>query len=254
MDGSKEKAQSVKASVSPAEWAARVELAALYRLVEHKGWADDVFNHCTMRVPGEERMFLMKPHGLLYTEVTASNLAKVNMDAPLDKSATVNKPGFILHSGVLRARPDVNCAIHIHTDVGIAISGLKSGLRMLSQAALRLYGRIAYHDFEGITETAAESERIGREMADKQVLILRNHGLLTVAASARGAYNLMRYLYTAAKTQLMMEATGQPLVEISRAVCEHTAAQQAQSDAGGDLGDWNAALRLLDRIDPSFRN
>ena len=145
-------------------------------------------------------------------------------------------------------------ALGIHTEVGVAISGRKEGLRMLSQSALRLYGRIAYHEFEGITETADESERIARELADKAVLILRNHGLLTVAATARGAYKLMLYLYDAARTQLMMEATGQPLVEISREVCERTAAQQAHADANRDLGDWPAALRRLDSIDPGYRS
>lgn len=253
MDGSNERTTSLKDQVSPAEWTARVELAAVYRLVEHNGWAGDIFNHSAMRVPGEPRMFLIKRHDLLYTEVTASNLVKVSMDADLDEKAGVNRPGFILHSGILRARPDVNCSIHIHTEVGVAISGLKSGLRMVSQSALRLYGRIAYHEFEGITETADESERIAKELGDKPVLILRNHGLLTIAATPRGAYKLMLFLYDAAKTQLMMEATGQPLVEISQEICEHTARQQANADANRDLGDWPAALRMLDKLDDSYR-
>ncbi|MFM9970142.1 MAG: class II aldolase/adducin family protein [Burkholderiales bacterium] len=253
MDSSAEKASSVKLVVSPAEWAARVELAAIYRLVEHNGWAGDIFNHSSMRVPGEERMFLIKRHDMLYNEVTASNLVKVSMDADLDEKAGVNRPGFILHGGVLRARPDVLCAVHIHTDVGSAISGLSSGLRMVSQNALRLYNRIAYHDFEGITESFDESVRIVRNLGDKQVLILRNHGLMTVAGTARGAYKLMLYLYNAAKVQLMMEATGQPLAEISREICEATAAQQARHDSSRDLGDWPACLRMLDKLDDSYR-
>ena len=254
MDGSADNTNSVKAGVSPQEWAARVELAAIYRLVEHNGWAGDIFNHSSMRVPGEERMFLIKRHDLLYPEVKASNLVKVSMDADLDEKAGVNRPGFILHSGILRARADVNCAVHIHTDVGSAISGLPSGLRMVTQNALRLYGRIAYHDFEGITESFDESARVVRNLGDKQVLILRNHGLMTVAGTARGAYKLMQYLYNAAKVQLMMEATGQPLIEISREVCEATAAQQARHDTTRDLGDWPACLRLLDGLDNSYRN
>lgn len=239
---------------SPAEWAARVDLAAIYRLVESNGWAGDIFNHSSMRVPGEERMFLIKRHDLLYPEVTASNLVKVSMDADLDEKAGVNRPGYVLHSAILRARADVNCVMHIHTEVGTAISGLKSGLRMVSQSALRLYGRIAYHEFEGITESAEEGVRIAAEMGAQSVLILRNHGLLSAAASARGAYKLMQYLYDAARTQLLMEATGQPLVEISREICEHTAAQQAHADVNRDLGDWPAALRKLDKLDDSYRN
>lgn len=253
MDGSGEKASAPPAGMSAAEWAARIELAAIYRLVEHNGWAGDIFNHSSMRVPGEERMFLIKRHDMLYPEVRASNLVKISMDADLDEKAGVNRPGFILHSGILRARPDVNCAVHIHTDVGAAISGLKSGLRMVTQNALRLYGRIAYHDFEGITESFDESARVVKNLGDKQVLILRNHGLMTVAGTARGAYKLMQYLYNAAKVQLMMEATGQPLSEIPREICEATAAQQARHDTTRDLGDWPASLRMLDGIDDSYR-
>ena len=124
-------------AVSPAEWQARVDLAAVYRLVAHHGWDDGIYNHCSMRVPGEDRKFLMKRHELLWTEVTASNLVKVSMDEDLDERAGVNRPGFTLHGGVLRGRGDVNCAVHVHTRTGMAIAGLKSGLRMISQEAVR---------------------------------------------------------------------------------------------------------------------
>ena len=119
-----------------------------------------IFNHCSMRVPGEDRKFLMKRRELLWTEVTATNLVKVDMDADLDESAGVNRPGFTLHGGVLRGRPDVNCAVHVHTRTGMAIAGLKSGLRMVSQEATRFYGRIGYHPYEGITEDFGERERL----------------------------------------------------------------------------------------------
>ena len=124
-------------AVSPDEWQARVDLAAVYRLVAHHGWDDVIYNHCSMRVPGEDRKFLMKRHELLWTEVTASNLVKVDMDEDLDERAGVNRPGFTLHGGVLRGRPDVDCAVHVHTRTGMAIAGLKSGLRMISQEAVR---------------------------------------------------------------------------------------------------------------------
>ena len=137
---------------APAEWQARVDLAAVYRLLAHYGWDDVIYNHSSMRVPGEPRNFLMKRHELLYTEVTASNLVKVNMDENLDEKAGVNRPGFTLHGGVLSARPNVNCAVHVHTENGAALSGLKSGLRMVSQQALRFYKRVGYHRYEGITE------------------------------------------------------------------------------------------------------
>src|SRR5262249_43209523 len=127
-------------AMSPAEWQARVDLAAVYRLVAHHGWDDGIYNHCSMRVPGEDRKLLMKRHELLWTEVTASNLVKVSMDEDLDERAGVNRPGFTLHGGVLRGRGDVNCAVHVHTRTGMAIAGLKSGLRMISQEAVRFFG------------------------------------------------------------------------------------------------------------------
>ena len=146
--------------VSDAEWQARVDLAAVYRLCAHYGWGDVIYNHCAMRVPGEDGKFLMKRHELLWTEVTASNLVKVDMHADLDERAGVNRPGFTLHGGVLQGRPDVKCTVHVHTEWGMALAGLKGGLRMVSQQATRFYKRVGYHPYEGITEDFAERERI----------------------------------------------------------------------------------------------
>ena len=151
-------------TISDAEWEARVDLAAVYRLVAHYGWDDVIYNHASMRVPGEPRYFLMKRHELLYTEVTASNLVKVCMDEDLDENAGVNRPGFTLHGGVLAARADVNCALHMHTEAGMATAALKHGLRMLSQPAVRFYKRIGYHAYEGITEDFGERERINKAL------------------------------------------------------------------------------------------
>ena len=147
---------AVPAGVSPEEWQARTDLAAVYRLCAHYGWGDVIYNHCSMRVPGEPSKFLMKQHELLWTEVTASNLRKVDMNDDLDEKAGVNRPGFTLHGGVLKGRPDVNCAVHVHTEIGMAIAGLKHGLRMVSQQAIRFYNRIGYHPYEGITEDFEE--------------------------------------------------------------------------------------------------
>jgi ribulose-5-phosphate 4-epimerase/fuculose-1-phosphate aldolase len=245
---------AVEASVSPEEWQARLDLAAVYRLVAHHGWDDVIYNHCSMRVPGEPRKFLMKRHELLWTEVTASNLVKVDMDEDLDERAGVNRPGFTLHGGVLRARPDVNCAIHVHTATGMAIAGLKHGLRMVSQEAVRFYKRIGYHAYEGITEDFGERERINAALAQNRALIMHNHGLLTVGRTAREAFILMKHLMEAAEIQLRMEATGAELIEIPPEVCEKTSAQYERHDAGRGAADWPAYLRLLDRIDPSWRN
>ena len=173
-----------------------------------------IYNHSSMRVPGEPRMFLMKRHELLYTEVTASNLVKVTMDEDLDEKAGVNRPGFTLHGGVLSARPDVNCAVHVHTNNGMAISGLKHGLRMVSQQAVRFYKRIGYHGYEGITEDFDERARINRDLGKNRAMIMHNHGLLTVGKTAREAFTLMKALIDAADIQLTLEATGSELIEI----------------------------------------
>ncbi|HZQ11843.1 MAG TPA: class II aldolase/adducin family protein [Pseudolabrys sp.] len=240
--------------ISDAEWQARVDLAAVYRLIALYGWDDVIYNHSSMRVPGEPRMFLMKKHELLYTEVTASNLVKVSMDEDLDEKSGVNRPGFTLHGGVLAARADVNCAIHVHTATGMAIAGLKSGLRMVSQQAIRFYQRIGYHPYEGITEDFGERERINRDLGQNRAMIMHNHGLLTVGKSAREAFVLMHHLIEAAEIQLTLEATGSALIEIPPEVCEKTAKQYETHDAGRGSADWAAYLRKLDQIDRSYRN
>ena len=243
-----------KQEISDAEWQARVDLAAVYRLIAHYGWDDVIYNHSSMRVPGEPRMFLMKKHDLLYTEVTASNLVKVCMDEDLDEKSGVNRPGFTLHGGVLSARADVNCAVHIHTSIGMAIAGLKHGLRMVSQQAIRFYQRIGYHAYEGITEDFAERERINKDLGQNRAMIMHNHGLLTVGKSAREAFVLMKYLLDAAEIQLKMEATGGDLIEVPPEVCAKTAAQYETHDSGRGSHDWAAYLRMLDTIDTGYRN
>ena len=240
--------------ISDAEWEARVDLAAVYRLIAHYGWDDVIYNHSSMRVPGEPRHFLMKRHELLYTEVTASNLVKVCMEEDLDEQAGVNRPGFTLHGGVLKARPDVNCAVHVHTTTGMAIAGLKSGLRMVSQQAIRFYQRIGYHAYEGITEDFSERERINRDLGNNRAMIMHNHGLLTLGKSGREAFVLMHYLMEAAEIQLRLEATGSELLEIPPETCAKTVAQYEKHDAGRGAADWAAYLRMLDQIDSDYRN
>ena len=146
---------SLKDKVSPEEWRARVDLAACYRLVRAQGWNTGINNHISHRVPGEDDYFLMKAHRLMWDEVTASNLVKVNMNEELDEAAGVNRPGFVLHSAILRARDDVNACVHIHEESSIAVSTLKDGLLPLTQDAIFLYDRVAYHDYQGITEDAS---------------------------------------------------------------------------------------------------
>lgn len=242
------------ATISPDEWQARVDLAAVYRLLAHYGLDDVIYNHSSMRVPGEPRNFLMKQHDLLYTEVTASNLVKVNMDQDLDEKSGVNRPGFTLHGGVLGARADVNCAVHIHTNNGMAIGALKHGLRMVSQHAVRFYQRIGYHAYEGITEDFDERARINADLGNNRAMILRHHGLLTVGKSARESFVLMKALLDAIDIQLKLEATQGDVAEIPPAICAKTAEQYEHHDAGRGSHDWPAYLRILDQIDTSYRN
>jgi ribulose-5-phosphate 4-epimerase/fuculose-1-phosphate aldolase len=242
------------ARISDSERQARVDLAAVYRLCAHYGWDDVIYNHCAMRVPGEDGKFLMKRHESLWTEVTASNLVKVDMGDDLDEKAGVNRPGFTLHGGVLSARPDVNCAVHVHTETGMGIAGLKCGLRMVSQQAIRFYNRVGYHPYEGITEDFAERARINSALAQNRALIMHNHGVVTVGKTVRESFVLMKYLLEAANIQLRMEATGGDLIEIPPAICEKTARQYEKHDSGRGSADWPAYLRMLDSIDPSYRN
>jgi ribulose-5-phosphate 4-epimerase/fuculose-1-phosphate aldolase len=245
---------AVPTGISAEEWQARTDLAAVYRLCAHYGWDDLIYNHCSMRVPGEPSKFLMKQHELLWTEVTASNLRKVDMNDDLDEKSGVNRPGFTLHGGVLKGRADVNCAVHIHTETGMALAGLKHGLRMISQQAMRFYQRIGYHPYEGITEDFSERERILKALSSNRALVLQNHGLLTVGKNAREAFILMKYLMSAATIQLKMEATGGELIEIPAAVCEKVAVQYQTHDAGRGSADWPAYLRMMDQLDPGYRN
>ncbi len=245
---------ATRAAMSSEEWQARVDLAAVYRLCAHYGWDDVIYNHCSMRVPGEPSKFLMKQHELLWTEVTASNLRKVDMNDDLDEKSGVNRPGFTLHGGVLKGRSDVNCAVHVHTETGMALAGLKDGLKMVSQQAMRFYRRIGYHPYEGITEDFSERERILNALGQHRGLILHNHGLLTVGKNAREAFILMKYLMSAATIQLQMQAAGGAMIEVSPEICEKVAAQYQTHDAGRGAADWPAYLRVIDGIDPSYRN
>src|ERR1700719_4212093 len=170
------------------------------------------------------------------------------MDDDLDEKAGVNRPGFTLHGGVLGGRPDVNCAVHVHTELGVPISGLKSGLRMVSQAALRFYRRVGYHAYEGITEDFDERARINADLGRSRALIMRNHGLLTVGKTVREGFILMKYLIEAAQIQLLMQATGDELIEIPPAICAKTAEQYEHHDSGRGSADWPAYLRMLDRV------
>jgi ribulose-5-phosphate 4-epimerase/fuculose-1-phosphate aldolase len=243
---------------SAAEWEARVELAACYRLLAHFRMTDLIYTHSTLRVPGEPGRFLINPYGLRWEEITASSLVKIDTEG--NKAAPspyrVNPAGFTIHSAVHLGRHDAACVIHTHTKAGMAVSALACGILPLSQIAIQWYGRIGYHDYEGIALDLDERERIVRDLGDKRALVLRNHGLLSVGRSVAEAFNTMYYLNLACEVQLAAMATGAELLQPPPAICEKVAAQNDQMTFDDDdlTLEWQAHLRLLDRLDPSYKS
>lgn len=247
--------RGARSKMSKAEWTARVDLAAAYRIGAIFGWSNLIYNHVTLRVPGEPNHFLVKVNDLMFEEVTASSLAKLDLDGkPVGEDQNVNVTGFNIHTAVLRARPDVNAVYHVHTDAGTAMSAHKKGLLPMSQASMQFYNRLAYHDYEGLSDDEGERERIARAMGGKKAMIMRNHGLLTCGKSIGRALVLMKYLVTSCETQLRLEATGADIILPPPEMCEHAARQWETFDPINADAEWRALVRLADRHDPSFRN
>ncbi|MGZ5896409.1 MAG: class II aldolase/adducin family protein [Xanthobacteraceae bacterium] len=247
---------SVRDNVSPAEWETRVDLAAAHRFAELSQWTDLIFNHFTARVPGEPRHFLVKPHELMFEEVTASNLMKLDMDGkPVNETQNVNAAAYTIHTAVFEARPDVNAVMHVHSPAGMVLSAHKHGIRYLCQEAMMFYNRVGYHDFEGVAVNLEERERLGKNLGRHNTLVLRNHGLLTCGKSVYDAVLTMHNLISVAEVQARMEATGQEMCVPPHEVCERTA-QQFEKFRERDSGrvQWQAILRYLDRRDASYRD
>ncbi len=252
-----EQTLSVKAQVSDDEWQVRVDLAACYRLIAMYGWDDMIFTHISARVPGPDEHFLINAYGLLFEEMTANSLIKVDLNGEivLDTPYPVNPAGFTIHSAVHAARTDAGCVLHTHTRAGVAVSAQANGLLPLSQISLIPYATVAYHDYEGIALNEDEKPRLVADLGTSNFLILRNHGLLTVGATIPDAFLSMYALETACQTQIMAQSTGGELTHINPAI---VAGIQAQIEAvtkglGGALA-WPALLRKLDRRDTSFRD
>lgn len=241
-------------SVEQQQQEARIDLAAAYRLVELNGWGEGIFNHISMRVPGAPNEFYVKRFDLTYEEVTASNLVQVPIGADLDERQGVNRPGYVLHSGILEARPDVNCVLHMHTVPIIAVSVLERGLRMHSQYAALFYGQVGYHAFEGLTDGLAEQPRIATALGRGVALFLRAHGGVTVGRSPARAFTVMGHLVEACRIQLALEPLGGEVPEIPEAICKRTSEQFVRHDTGRGTAEWPALLRRLDALDSSYRN
>lgn len=248
--------KSVRDSVSPEEWTVRTDLAACYRLVAHFGWDDLVFTHISAKIPGS-REFLINPYGLMFDEVTASNLVRVDLQGnkTLDSPYEINPAGYTIHSAIHEAREDAACVLHTHTVAGVAVSCQEHGLLPISQQASIVVQSLAYHDYEGIALNPEEKPRLQANLGSARHLILRNHGLLTVGRSVAEAFLSMYTLQRACEIQVLAKRGGDPLVIIPREILDAVpvSSRAVLRGAGSDLL-WPALLRRVERIDPSFRD
>jgi ribulose-5-phosphate 4-epimerase/fuculose-1-phosphate aldolase len=254
---------SAAESYAPGEWETRIDLAAAYRLVDHFGMTDLVSNHISARVPDRHGEILLNAFGMLYEEITASSLIKVDLAGRVlhnpHADYTINLAGYMIHSAVHEARPDVACVIHTHTVAGIAIASLECGLLPICQSSMR-FAKVAYHDFEGVAFEPGEKDRLARDLGDCDVMILRNHGLLACGATIAEAFNNIYRLERACQIQATAMACNSPINKVSDELVRKANAQYAANPVAMGhkprpigLAEWPAMRRLLDRRDPSYR-
>jgi len=254
------KFKSLKGRVSPAEWEARVDCACAYRLVRHYGMDDLIYNHISARVPGSEE-FLLNPFGLLYEEICASSLIKVNLKGeilwqpewPKGLDYSFNIAGFVIHGAIHEAKPEIRCIIHTHSLAGMAVASLEKGLLPMTQTAMR-FAKVAYHDYEGVVLEMEERKRLLANLGDADVMLLRNHGTLAVGKTVGAAFNNMYRLERACRSQLLAQAANDRVLLPPAAVIEKTN-RLYQPEVRRPMGalEWPAMRRLADRIDPSYK-
>jgi ribulose-5-phosphate 4-epimerase/fuculose-1-phosphate aldolase len=248
---------SVKDRLSAEEWDTRVNLAACYRLAAHFRMTDLIYTHISARVPGREHHFLINAFGLLWDEISASTLVKITLEGDIVDDATgngINRAGYVIHSAVHRARPDIECVMHTHTAAGIAVSAQEVGLLPLSQHAMRFTNSIGYHDYEGLALELEEQARLVRDLGQHKVMILRNHGLLTCGASIAEAFDLMYYLERACQTQVSAMGSDAKLRVPAPGVAEKTALQFKNLPYKAKKTEWKALRRMLDKTDASYQD
>jgi ribulose-5-phosphate 4-epimerase/fuculose-1-phosphate aldolase len=248
----------VRERVGEEEWALRVDLAAAYRLVAHYGMDDLIYNHISVRVPGDEEVFLINPYGPLYRQMTASSLVKIDLDGNLvdrpPHAFGINRAGFVIHAAIHRARPDVGCVLHTHTPAGMAVSALECGLLPLTQTAM-FFSEVPIHEYEGVAVDLDEQARIVADLGGHRALLLRNHGLLTVGPSISEAFAAMYWLERACQAQTMAMACNTPLHLPPKPVVDKTNhLYKPATRRPFGLLEWPALRNMLDSIDPSYQD
>ena len=248
---------SLKEVVSQEEWQLRVDLAACYRLVAHYGWSDLVFTHITARIPGPEHHFLINPYGLMFDEITASSLVKVDQQCNkiIESPFPVNPAGFVIHSAIHEARDDIGCVLHTHTRTGVAVSAQRRGVLPISQQSTFVLASLAYHDYEGVAFRDEEKPRLQADMGRATFLMLRNHGLLTVGKTIADAFLAMYTFENTCRIQVDALSGGTELIDVDpRIVAGVSQAMRVQTGGLGGAFAWPALIRKLDRLDAGYRS
>jgi len=232
----------------------RIQLAAAYRIFNHLKWDYLIYGHITVRIPGPDKHFLINPFGLRYDEVTASNLVKIDLEGNIVEPSNhpVNPAGFVIHSAIHSTRDDAHCVMHTHTKAGMAAAGLKNPIKNIDFDSTSLTDRIAYHDFEGLTVREEECQRLSNNLGNKSVMILRNHGLLSVGSTVAHAFIRLHSLERACQVQMLARSLNEELIEVSDNIAKAHANELEKAD-NGELA-FNAMMRLMEKIDPSFKD
>lgn len=252
-DGSVGGITSLKGKVSAEEWQVRVDLAALYRLVALYGWDDLIYTHISARIPGPEHHFLINPYGMLFEEITASSLVKIDLEGNVLQETPyfINPAGFTIHSAIHAAREDAHYVMHLHSDHGVAVAAQAEGLMPLTQHSLIVLPRLAYHDYEGIALNLDERERLVASLGEKSLMLLRNHGTLAVGDTAANCWVGMYYLERACAMQVSALTAGRDKVLIAPSASQEEVRNQVARGIGGALA-WPGCLRKLDRDLPGY--
>lgn len=249
-------AEHLRPACSESEWQTRVDLAALYRLFVRYGWTDLIYTHISARVPGEPGHYLINPFGPFFDEMTASTLVKVDFDGNVvdGSGQEYNRAGHLIHTAVLKARADVNFVLHTHTRAGTAVSAMKGGLLPISQHANIIHDCVSYHDYAQVTSDEEECERLGRDLGDKNLMVMHNHGSLACGRTAAEAFWYLYYLEMSCKIQVDVLAAGTGYIVPEEAAVSGLREYGMPGEEPRGALEWPGLLRMLDRIDPSYRD